>query len=56
MKRRLRDMDVSTRPKMMRAVRKAWRETSKVELMNRAQSMPRRIQEVLEREGGSSIY
>ena len=56
MKRRLRDTDVSTRPKMIRAVRKVWRETSRVELKNLAQSMPRRIQEVLEREGGSSKY
>ena len=56
MKRRLRDTDISTRPKMIRAVRKVWRETSRVELKNLAQSMPRRIQEVLEREGGSSKY
>ena len=56
MKRRLRDTDVSTRPKMIRAIRKVWRETSRVELKNLAQSMPRRIQEVLVREGGSSKY
>ena len=56
MKRKLGEMDVSTRPKMIRAIKKVWREIDRSELRNLAVSMPRRTREVLDREGGSTKY
>ena len=54
MKRKLQEMDVSTRPKMINAIKKVWREVDLSKLKNLAVSMPRWIRELLDREGSST--
>ena len=55
-KRRLKNKDCSSREKVISEFTKEWRKLDWNLLRDCARSMPRRLQEVLERDGGSTKY
>ena len=56
MKRKLRNQDTSSIPKLVAAIRRIWEMFDQGELQTLALSVPRRLQQVIARKGGINKY